>query len=335
MLEVEEQLRKYGEAVEHAALVAPLESSLAVDEPGLDGESSRSRTPMLLALAASAVLLVGVAVAVRQNRSERVDAANGTSTAQIAEEWAGYAVPAYITDAVPAGMTVSATTSAADYDAPLWTMYSQMYWVDGKTVPDEADHRLVINWFADDGSDSALYGEPVMIRGTEGMVRENAVTFVDDGFQVLLASQTFSTNVLIAFAERLAITETGVQPLDDVPGGLNALPVRRSSTFEQHGATVPFDGHTVTYLDGDRELNIFTSPLDGNEQAVQWRDDTRLVDVGGRMVWISSNTDHPPTSVSAVWVEGDVQIRVLALELTENEVLAVIAASRPASKTEW
>ncbi|MGH1488306.1 MAG: hypothetical protein ACRBK7_02760 [Acidimicrobiales bacterium] len=335
MLEVEDQLRKYGEAVERAALVAPLEGPLVDDEPGPVGDSGRGRTRMLVALTASLVLVVGVVTAARQGRSERVDTANGTSDAQIEAEWAGYAVPAYVTDAAPAGMTVSATMSAADYDAPVWTMHSQQYWVEGKTVPEAGDHKLVISWFVDDGSDSALYGEPVTIRGTEGVFRKDVVTFVDDGFQVVLSSSTFSTNDLVDFAEQLTIAETGVQELEDLPGGLTALPVRRSMTYEQYGATVPFDGHTATYSDGSRELNIFTAPLDGNEQAAQWLEDVREVNVGDRTVWIRSNTDHPPTSVIAVWVEGDAQITVFALDVTEEEVLAVIAASRQADRAEW
>ncbi len=336
MLDVEDQLRKYGEAVEGIALAAAEDRPPTNDEPEPLGDSGRGRTSLLVALAASVAVVVGGAVVAGQwqGRGASLDATSEAAS-QVVEEWEGYAVPAYITDATPDGMTVSATMSAADYDTPLWTISSQTYWVDGKTVPDETDQRLAISWFADDGSDSSLYGEPITVRGTEGATTDDVVRFVDDGFHVVLSSTTFSTDDLIALAEELTITEDGVQPLEDVPGGLTALPVRRLSTYEANAATVPLDGHTVTYTGGERELNIVTSPRDGGERAFQWRDDVRQVDVDGRQVWMQADADHPAAYVNAVWVEGDVQIAILAFGLDEDEVLAVIAGTRPASKTEW
>lgn len=333
MLDLETQLGKYGEAVEQAALVAGVEGLASAHDPQELDRSGRSRTPLLAALAAATVLLVGGAVSLRMNEGGEVDAA-GPVASDLAAEWSDYAVPAYLTDGVPVGMTAPTTMSAADSAEPVWTTNTQMYWVDGQAMPDDGDHQLAISWFADDGSNDDLFGDPITVRGTDGVSRDGFVAFVDDGFQVWLTSPTFSTTDLVVLAESLTVTESGVEPLGQVPGGLTALPVRRSSTYLQFGATVPFDGHTATYLDDERELNIFTSPLDGYEQAFGWRADHRQIEVDGRTVWISSDGgEHSATT--AVWVEGEAQIAVIALGLTEEEVVAAIAGVRPAAKAEW
>ncbi len=333
MPDVETQLERYGEAVEHAALVAALDGVPSDDEPrGLD-RPGPSRTPLLAALAAVAFLLIGGAASMRVSEGGEVDTA-GPAASDVEAEWSDYAVPAYLTDGVPVGMTAPATMSAADSAEPAWTTNTQMYWVDGQAMPLDGDHQLAISWFADDGSNGELFGDSVTVRGTDGVSSDGFVAFVDGGFQVWLSSPTFSTSDLIVLAEALAITESGVRPLDDVPGGLTALPVRRSSTYPQFGATVPFDGHTATYLDGDRELNIFTSPLDGYEQAFGWRAHHRQIEVDGRTVWISSDgSEFSPTT--AVWMEGEAQIAVMAHGLTEEEIVAAIAGARPATRAEW
>ncbi len=351
---IEEKLREANAAVRASTRdVAPM----------VPVEATSGRVPLILVSAILTAAVIGMALFAQQRSGEEAatapvaDSTASTTTTEAATTTEAIAevaeaetnttadtlppdtdtlhggVAAYVTDGAPADLALVNTQSAADFDQPLTVIKSLVYGPADVTAPSGDDDVVFVSWSA--GEASELFGEPISVRGSEGVNQTFAIGFHEAGYNVWVSSLVVPNAELPLIAEGLQIDADGVATTES----LRDLQLRHASEshfYTAEGATVPPGGHTASYGNGLRSFQIFVEPFDGDEASVAWSIGAATeLQVGSRTVLMQTSETGFGTSISAVWIEGDAVISVLAVELSEPEVVAVIEGIRPANPSEW
>lgn len=310
---------------------------------------SRRRRHYVLALAAAAVIVIVGALVVGQ--IGRTDIATGPASQEDAEEPPAPTttqpsttetptttepppaaeqeptVGPYLTDGAPAELALESTRSAADLGEPVSELITHIYGLADKPEPEEGDPRLTVSIAKSLGA--PLEGTPIDVRGGDGVVRaDGAIGFADGETVVWLTSRTLDQATLVDVANQLVVNPDGVEPLAEGPAGLGFLGEVVSHLYDDFGSSVPADGHSADYTNGDRTLSVMSGPAGPNAQAVlNWSTDAVPTEVGDRTVVI---VESDPSFTQALWLEGDALVRVVAIGLTPDEISAAIEGVRPA-----
>ena len=176
-----------------------------------------------------------------------------------------------------------------------------------------ADDDLVIGFVLDSDDETQTDGDPIVIRGRDGIVTEGTdefgfdttlVTWREDtptgSIDLIVVSRTLDRDPLVAVAESIAIGPDGtVTPADSA--GLDLLATTQGLPAFGLGAE---DGWMSTYLGTDSEsfLSITSSSARLADQRVAiawWSGELETVTIGGADAYLASSASDDPAPATA------------------------------------
>lgn len=234
---------------------------------------------------------------------------------------------AWVSDGVPADLVLTRSVAAVEMGEPWARFVTQVYGIAGQPGPASGDQQLTIHWVTGQAA-PPLSGEPIEVRGGEGAVRaDGSVGFEEGAFRVWVNSTTLDLAAKREIAEAVIVGPDGPDVLVDPPGGLAHLGSIDSALFEDMGSSVPADGFSTDYVQGQRSATVMAGPAGTDTAtAIFWASSIVAQQIGDRTVAVVIG-EH---LTQASWVEDGRLIRVLAMGLTEAELHGVIEGARPA-----